>query len=56
VDFYVAGSLKCTDAAPPYQCVWTVPATVGKNYNLQAKAVDAANNSGSSATVTVTSQ
>jgi hypothetical protein len=56
VDFYVAGSLKCTDMAPPYECVWTVPATAGKNYNLQAKAVDAANNSGSSVTVTVTSQ
>jgi hypothetical protein len=56
VDFYVAGSLTCTDTVPPYVCVWTVPATAGKNYNLQAKAVDAANNSGSSATVTVTSQ
>jgi len=56
VEFYVNGSLKCTDTTDPYTCNWNVPAPAGRSYTLQAKAYDAAGNVGSSSLVTVTSK
>ncbi len=56
VEFYVANKLKCSVTTAPYTCAWTVPGGANKNYTLQARAVDAANNTGTSANVTVTSQ
>jgi len=53
VEFYVNGSLQCSDAASPYTCVWRVPAAT-KSYVLQAKAYDAAGNVGASPRITVT--
>jgi hypothetical protein len=55
VDFLVNASVKCSDAAAPYTCSWSVPAAPGKNYQLQAKAYDTGGNVGASAIVTVTS-
>lgn len=48
--------LSCSETATPYICNWKVPAGTNKSYALVAKAYDAANNSGSSSTVTVTSR
>lgn len=56
VEFTVAGTLACTEHLTPYTCSWKVPAGVNKSYALVAKAYDAANNSRSSAPVTVTSK
>ena len=56
VEFSVANVLTCTDTTAPYTCAWRVPAGTGRSYALVAKAFDAANNSRSSTTVTVTSQ
>jgi hypothetical protein len=56
VEFYVNGSLKCTDTSAPHTCSWGVPAARGKSYQLQAKAHDAAGNIGSSAVITVISR
>jgi len=56
VDFFVNGSLSCTDLTTPYSCAWRVPSPRGRTYRLQAKAYDAANNVGNSAIVTVTSR
>ncbi len=53
VEFYVNNVLKCTDTTAPYSCVWFVPAKRNVNYVLVAKAYDAANNVGTSSTVTV---
>jgi hypothetical protein len=53
VEFYVNGSLLCTDTASPFGCNWNVPARSGASYGLQAKAYDAAGNVGVSAVVTV---
>jgi chitinase len=55
VEFYVNGSLQCSDAASPYTCVWRVPAA-NKSYILQAKAYDAAGNVGVSPRITVNPQ
>jgi Bacterial Ig domain/Divergent InlB B-repeat domain len=55
VEFYVNGSLQCSDTASPYTCVWRVPAA-NKSYVLQAKAYDAAGNVGVSPRVTVAPQ
>ena len=52
VEFYVNGTLQCTDTTAPYTCVWTVGNAI-KTYLLQAKAYDAAGNVGVSPTVTV---
>ena len=55
VEFLVNGALQCTDTAAPYSCNWRVPNPMGKTYQLQARAFDAAGNS-ASATVSVTSR
>jgi glucose/arabinose dehydrogenase len=55
VEFLVNGALQCTDTAAPYSCNWRVPNPMGKTYQLQARAFDAANNS-ATATVQVTSR
>ena len=53
VEFYVNGALQCTDSQAPYGCSWKVPNNGSiKNYRLDAKAYDAANNVGT-ATLTV---
>ena len=56
VEFWVNGTLKCTDTTAPYTCAWTVPRRVGRSYTLKARASDAAGNRGVSTRVTVTSQ
>jgi hypothetical protein len=56
VEFYVNGVLKCTDTAAPYTCVWSVPRTRDIVYSLSAKAYDAAGNSKTSTSLTVTSK
>jgi hypothetical protein len=56
VEFYVNGTLKCTDTAAPYSCAWVVPRGRNVPYAIQAKAYDAAGNVGASATVNVTSR
>jgi hypothetical protein len=55
VEFYVNGSLQCSDTASPYTCSWRVPAA-NKSYVLQAKAYDAAGNVGTSPRITVDPQ
>lgn len=45
VEFYVAGSIVCTDTAAPYSCVWRVPKPPRVTYSIQAKAYDTSNNS-----------
>ena len=53
LEFYVNGALQCTDSQAPYGCSWKVPNNGSiKNYRLDAKAYDAANNVGT-ATLTV---
>ncbi|MEZ0393138.1 MAG: DUF4082 domain-containing protein, partial [Pseudobdellovibrionaceae bacterium] len=56
VEFYVNGSLKCTDSSAAYSCNWAVPKRAGRSFDLQAKAYDAAGNSRSSAIIRVTSK
>jgi glucose/arabinose dehydrogenase len=55
VEFLVNGSLKCIDTSTPYSCSWKVPAAPNKSYQIQARAFDAAGNSGT-ALVQVTSR
>jgi hypothetical protein len=54
VEIYVNGGLLCSVAASPYSCAWHVSAAGGKTYFLQAKAYDAAGNTGGSKVVSVT--
>jgi hypothetical protein len=56
VQFLVNGASTCTVTAAPYVCSWKVPSGTGKTYSLVAKAFDAANNAGTSPTVSVTSK
>ncbi|OGZ08151.1 MAG: hypothetical protein A2942_03255 [Candidatus Lloydbacteria bacterium RIFCSPLOWO2_01_FULL_50_20] len=56
VEFFVDGSLLCSDPATGYSCSWKVPNTRNKVYTLTAQAYDAAGNSGNSAAVTVTAK
>jgi subtilisin family serine protease len=56
VEFYVSGSLKCTDTTSPYSCTWKIPGAKGKTYQLQAKAYDAAGNIGVSPIISVSSR
>ena len=51
VEFFVNGSLRCTDTAAPYSCGWKVPNS-GKTQVIQVRAWDAAGNS-SQSTATV---
>lgn len=55
VEFYVAGSLRCLDAAAPYICSWSVPKQSRVAYTLTAKAYDSNGNIGSNS-VNVTSK
>ena len=52
VEFFVNGSLRCTDTTAPFSCGWKVPNT-GKTSVIDVRALDAAGNGGQ-ATVTVT--
>lgn len=54
-EFLINGTLKCTDLAAPYSCVWKVPSAKGVNYSITVKAYDANNNSASSS-IQVTSR
>jgi hypothetical protein len=56
VEFYINDTLTCTDTITSYSCYWKVPSISNKQYNLQAKAYDAARNVGSSSIVTVTAK
>ena len=52
VEFFVNGSLRCTDTAAPFSCGWKVPNN-GKSSVIDVRAWDAAGKSGQ-ASVTVT--
>jgi glucose/arabinose dehydrogenase len=52
VDFFVNGSLQCSDATAPYSCNWRVPNPMNRTYQIQARAFDAAGNN-TTATVQV---
>ncbi|OGY25374.1 MAG: hypothetical protein A2Z11_00775 [Candidatus Woykebacteria bacterium RBG_16_43_9] len=54
VEFYVDGELKETDTSPPYSYSWDTTTVSNGIYSLLAKAYDAANNIGTSETVSVT--
>jgi len=53
VEFYVDGTLKASDTAAPYSFGWATSSLTNGNYNLSAKAYDAAGNVGQSAIMTV---
>ena len=53
VEFYVNGSLKCSNAAGPYTCDWRIPAAANKSYVLEARAYDTTGNVGVSPRITV---
>ena len=50
----ITGALQCTDTTAPYCCSWKVPNTHNQSFQLQARAVDGAENVGT-ATIQVTS-
>jgi hypothetical protein len=54
VDFLRNGTVVNSDTTAPYGYAWDTTAVANANYTLQAKAYDAAGNSASSSTVTVT--
>mgnify|MGYP000719332973 CR=1 FL=1 len=54
VELYVDGSLAGTDTSSPYSFAWNTTAVANGSHSLQTRAFDAAGNSGSSSTVTVT--
>ena len=45
VEFYVNGSLQCTDTTATYTCNWKVPNPPNRTYQIQARAFDQAGNS-----------
>ena len=55
VEFFVKGTLLCTDVSFPYSCNWRVASPPNKVYQLQARAFDQAGNS-ATATIQVTSR
>ncbi len=55
VEFYVNGSLQCTDATADYTCNWRVPNQPNRSYQIQARAYDQAGNS-ASAVIQVTAR
>jgi glucose/arabinose dehydrogenase len=55
VEFYVNGSLQCSDSSAGYTCNWKVPNPPNRTYQIEARAFDQAGNSGS-ALVQVTSR
>ncbi|HEY6120967.1 MAG TPA: PQQ-dependent sugar dehydrogenase, partial [Pyrinomonadaceae bacterium] len=44
VEFYVNGSLRCTDSSASYNCNWKVPSQPNRSYQIQARAFDLAEN------------
>jgi subtilase family serine protease len=54
VEFYLDGALKSTDTTSPYAWTWDSTTAANGSHTLVSKAYDAANNVGTSATVTVT--
>jgi hypothetical protein len=54
VEFYIDGSLKTTVTTSPYTFSWDTTTVANGSHTLVSKAYDAANNVGTSATVTVT--
>jgi hypothetical protein len=45
VEFYVNGTLTCTDTTASYTCAWSVPGKRGAAYTLLARAYDPSGNS-----------
>jgi flagellar hook assembly protein FlgD len=54
VEFWLDGALKSTDTTSPYAWSWDTTTATNASHALVAKAYDAANNIGTSATVSVT--
>jgi len=54
VEFYLDGALQSTDTTSPYSWSWNTTTATNASHALVAKAYDAANNIGTSSTVTVT--
>jgi hypothetical protein len=54
VEFYLDGALKSTDTTSPYAWSWDTTTAANGSHSLVSKAYDAANNVGTSATVSVT--
>ena len=44
VTFDFRGALQCSDTTAPYSCGWRVPNPMNRNYQIQARAFDAAGN------------
>jgi hypothetical protein len=47
VEFYVNGTLQCTDSSAAYSCNWKVPNPPNRTYQIEARAFDGAGNSAS---------
>lgn len=54
VEFYVDGALSSTDTTSPYSASWSSTSVANGTHTISAKAYDAANNVGSSSTISVT--
>lgn len=54
VDFFVDGMLIASDVSAPYECAWNTNKALAGDHTLTATAHDAAGNSATSASVTVT--
>ncbi len=54
VEFYIDGALKATDTSSPYSYSWATTGYSNGTHTVYAKAYDAANNVGTSSTVSVT--
>jgi len=54
VEFWLDGALQSTDTTSPYSWSWDTTTATNASHALVAKAYDAANNAGTSSTVTVT--
>jgi hypothetical protein len=56
VEFYVNGSLKCTDTTSSYACTWAIPAARRKSYQIQTRAYDTSGNVSASQIVKIESK
>lgn len=54
VEFYLDGALQSTDTSSPYAWSWNTTTATNATHSLVAKAYDAANNIGTSSTISVT--
>ena len=54
VEFWLDGALTSTDTTSPYEWSWNTATASNGSHSLVSKAYDAANNAGTSSTVTVT--